>query len=346
MMNTPAPRYYPQSNEQKNASERRLKWFQKAQYGMFLHWGLYSLPAGIWRGRESYTHYTEWLQHHERISAVDWAKLAREFNPVSFDANEWVQTIQDAGMSYLTLTAKHHEGFAMFHSKASSFNIVDATPFARDPIEELADACSTHGIQLCLYYSQCLDWSHPDAFEEGPRFHPEKQREGYQPDHDRYVEEKVLPQLTELLTQYGQIGAIWFDTPFYNEEKLSRSWGKRISDHVRNLNDEVLISSRVVDTSLHMRPLNPDLYDFLSLPDLHVHEEAREMFAESPDSICRSYGYDRRKGTTLMSADTILERLRMMNRHNGNLLLNLGPTGEGRLPPSAVQRLLEVQKRR
>jgi len=345
-MTASLPEYHPQNDQQQQDSNRRLSWFRDARYGMFLHWGLYSIPAGIWKGKESGVQYSEWLQHYEQIPAAVWAKLAREFDPQSFNADEWVQSIRDAGMTYLTITTKHHEGFAMFHSRASSFNIVEASPFGRDPIEELAEACSRHGIRLCFYYSQCLDWSHPDAFYEGPRFHPEKVRQGYQSDHQRYVEEKVLPQLTELLTQYGPVGAIWFDTPWYNEAKLSRKWGKLISDHVRSLNDEVLISSRIVDTSIHKRPVNPDLYDYLSLPDLAVHHKAAEMFAESPDSICGSYGYDRRKGARLMSADRILKRLRMMNDHQGNLLLNLGPTAQGTLPPAAVKRLGEVQKRR
>ena len=310
---------------------------------MFIHWGLYSIPAGIWNGKTSAFPYAEWLQHKENVPAVEWAKLADHFNPTAFNAEEWVQIAQDAGMKYITITSKHHEGFAMFRSQASSFNIVDATPFGRDPLEELASACEKYGVTLCFYYSQCLDWSHPDGFYEGPRFHPDLVAKGYTPDHNRYVEEKVKPQLTELLTQYGRVGALWFDTPWYNEEKLSRKWGKTISDHVRSVNDEVLISSRIVDSAYLGKALNPDLYDFFSLGDLAVHEKALEMFAESPDSICRSYGYDRRPDASLMPAQTIVDRLTMMNDHNGNLLLNVGPTAEGRIPPSAVKRLREAR---
>lgn len=338
------PKRTTRSKEQQRDSERRLEWFKEAKYGMFIHWGLYSVPAGIWKGRDSETRYAEWLQHKEVIPFAEYSQLVKTFNPTAFDAEKWVQIVRDAGMKYITITSKHHEGFAMFRSKVSDYNIVDATPFGRDPMEELAAACDKHDIVLNFYYSQCLDWSHPDAFCEGPRFHPELVEQGYTPDHMRYIEEKVKPQLQELLTQYGNIGAIWFDTPWYNEEQMSREYGKIFSDHVRSLSDTVLISSRVVDTAIWTEPVNPDLYDYISLPDLTVHEKALDIFAESPDSICRSYGYDIREGTTLMPAQEIADRLRMMNDHNGNLLLNIGPTGEGRIPPSAAKRLMEARE--
>ena len=338
------PNKFLRSDVQQRDSERRLEWFKKAKYGMFIHWGLYSMPAGIWKGRDSESHYAEWLQHKEEIPFAEYSQLARLFNPTAFNADEWVQIVRDAGMKYITITSKHHEGFAMFRSKVSNYNIVDATPFRRDPMEELATACDKYDVVLNFYYSQCLDWSHPDAFCEGPRFYPELVEQDYTPDHMRYIEEKVKPQLQELLTQYGKIGAIWFDTPWYNKERMSREYGRIISDHVRGLNDTVLINSRVVDTSRGNEPLNPDLYDYLSLPDLAVHKCALDIYAESPDSICKSYGYDKREGTKLVSAQKIVDRLRMMAEHNGNLLLNVGPTGEGRIPPSAVKRLLAVRE--
>ena len=141
------------------------KWFVEAQYGMMVHWGLYSLLGGEWKGRtmEKPYHIAEWAQQYFRIPNAEYAKLAKAFNPVCFDADEWVQVARDAGMKYIVVTSKHHDGFAMFRSKVSPFNIVDATPFGRDPIEELAEACRRHGLKLGLYYSQDLDWHEKDG---------------------------------------------------------------------------------------------------------------------------------------------------------------------------------------
>ena len=337
---------YGKTEAQWQETERRLEWFKQAKYGMFIHWGLYSIPAGIWKGREIGSQYTEWLMFRERIPFAEYSPLAKEFNPTAFNAEEWVQIVRDAGMKYITITAKHHDGFAMYRSKASDYNIVDATPFKRDPMEELAAACDKHGIKLCFYYSQCLDWSHPDAFKCGPEFYPELVEQGYEPDPMRYVEEKVKPQLTELLTNYGDIGGIWCDTPWYTNEsdELRRTWGKMISEHIRSVNNDVLINSRIVGKDKDKENYS-DLYDYFSLKDLAVIGDVEyEHYTESPDCVTTSYGYDAREGAKLLPAQEMYDRLRAMNDNNGNLLLNVGPTGEGNISPSAVRRLMEVRK--
>ena len=135
-------------------------WFKQAQYGMMAHWGLYSLLAGEWRGRRV-RDYAEWIQSFMPIPNAEYAQLAKCFNPVYFNADEWISLAKDAGMEYFVFTSKHHDGFAMFHSKADPFNVVDATPFKRDVVEELANACAKHGLKFGLYYSQELDWHHP-----------------------------------------------------------------------------------------------------------------------------------------------------------------------------------------
>lgn len=137
-------------------------WFKNAKFGMMIHWGLYSLPAGEWKGKRM-EDIGEWAQQYFRIPNAEYHKLASVFNPILFDAEEWVKLAKDAGMQYMVFTAKHHEGFAMYHSKVSKFNIVDATPFGRDVLAELAEACYKHGLKLGLYYSQDLDWSEPNG---------------------------------------------------------------------------------------------------------------------------------------------------------------------------------------
>ena len=138
--------------------EARLNWFREAKFGMFIHWGLYAVPAGEWNGR---TDYGEWIQYQAGITGPQYEKFAASFNPVKFNAKQWVAIAKEAGMKYLVITAKHHEGFAMYDSQLTDYDIVDATPFGRDPMKELAKECKREGITFCFYYS-VKDWHHPE----------------------------------------------------------------------------------------------------------------------------------------------------------------------------------------
>ena len=153
---TPAPR------PPDPASEKRLEWFREAKYGLFIHWGLYAIPAGEWKGKRSLG-LGEWIMNRSQMPVTEYEQLAAQFNPVKFNADEWVQLAQDAGMKYIVITSKHHDGFAMFKSKVSQYNVVDATPFKRDVLKELADACAKRGMRLGFYYSQSQDWHEPDG---------------------------------------------------------------------------------------------------------------------------------------------------------------------------------------
>src|SRR4051812_39846486 len=148
-----------QGMEESTARDARMKWWREARFGMFIHWGVYSVPAGRWNGK-TVNGAGEWLMHDAKIPLAEYQQLPAKFNPEKFDADRWVQIAQDAGMKYIVITAKHHEGFAMYHSAASAFNIFDATPFKRDPLKELAEACRKHDIKLGFYYSQAQDWNH------------------------------------------------------------------------------------------------------------------------------------------------------------------------------------------
>src|SRR5690242_10249780 len=146
--------------ETKEQREARMKWWHEARFGMFIHWGVYSVPAGVWKGEQS-KHIGEWLMLDYKIPVAEYAELAKQFNPVKFDAERIVKIAKDAGMKYIVITSKHHDGFAMFHSGASPYNIYDATPFKRDPLKELASACKKEGMKLGFYYSEAQDWHHP-----------------------------------------------------------------------------------------------------------------------------------------------------------------------------------------
>ncbi len=185
-----------------------------ARFGLFIHWGVYSVPAGEWNGKRIWTG-GEWIMNGAEIPVADYAKLPAQFNPVKFNADEWVKIANDAGMKYLVITAKHHDGFAMFKSEASPFNIVDATPFKRDPLAELAVACRKYGLKLGFYYSQAQDWNHPGGaaikINKRTTDHWDPAQDG---DMDKYIDEVAVPQVRELLSNYGEFPAvIWWDTP-------------------------------------------------------------------------------------------------------------------------------------
>lgn len=194
----------PDDHAARDAQQDRLAWFRDARFGMFVHWGPYSELAGEWKGqRVEVDRNAEWIMKFLKISAAEYREMARQFNPVKFDAEAWVRLAKTTGMRYLVVTAKHHDGFAMYHSKASPYNIVDWTPFKRDPLKELSEACARAGIRFCVYYSHREDWDDPDGYGNDWDYVPEKQ------DFEAYLERKSKPQLRELLTNYGPVGLVW-----------------------------------------------------------------------------------------------------------------------------------------
>ena len=320
-------------------SAKRLEWFKDAKFGMFIHWGIYSTRGGIAPGGKPQKHgYTEWYQKANQMGHADYAKLAMEFNPGNFDAEKWVLAAKAAGMKYLTFTAKHHDGFAMFDSACSGYDVIDATPFARDPVKELRAACDKHGMKLCLYYSHCQDWEQWDAWETSGWIYPEKA--GQPVDHEKYLAGKVIPQLEELCKNYRPDG-LWFDTPWFNKQKLDREVSKRVSDTVRKFAPNALINSRVSHGSENSI-LHADLFDYLTLGDQEIPSAGLPLYAESPDSITVSYGYDIRPGVKYRSAPELLRRMIRTVANGGNYLLNVGPSGDGEIPPQALAELADI----
>jgi len=204
MTQLPPPLPAPASHDDKMA------WFREAKFGLFIHWGLYSIPAGDWEGKRV-PGLGEWIMHNAPIPVTEYEKFAKQFNPVKFNAEEWVQMAQDAGMKYIVITSKHHDGFAMYHSQVSPYNIYDATPFHRDPIHELAEACARHNMKFGFYYSQSQDWHEPGGMGNTNDFGPDelKDKNG---SYDKYLKEKAEPQVAELLQNYGPVCLMWFDT--------------------------------------------------------------------------------------------------------------------------------------
>lgn len=253
------------------------KWFKEAKYGMMVHWGLYSLLGGEYKG-EKVSSYAEWAQTYFRIPNAEYEKLATAFNPVYFNADEWVRFAKECGMKYIVVTSKHHEGFAMFKSRADKFNVVDATPFGRDVMAELAEACYKHDMRLGLYYSQDLDWHEkngggylsnhiPNAgttWDNSWDFPDEEHK-----DFTECFENKIMPQVEEILTGYGDLCLIWFDVPMTINESQSR----RIYEAVKKYQPNCLINSR----------LGNGAYDYVSLGDNEIPDKLEDTTGKAVD---------------------------------------------------------------
>lgn len=298
-------------------SDPRLDWFREARFGMFIHWGLYAIPAGRWKGR-AIPGIGEWIQLRARIPNAEYEQLAKQFNPTQFDAEAWVSLAKRAGQRYLTITAKHHDGFCMYDSKVTEYDIVDATPFGRDPMQELAEACRRHDIRLCFYYSQTQDWHHPDGHANDWDFDPAKK------DFEGYVREYVKPQVRELLTQYGPIGLIWFDTPLI----ISRELSQELVDLVHEVQPACLVNGRIGN----------DIGDYAETRDNIVPEDLIEADWENPATINDTWGF-KSDDHNWKSTETLIQKLVDIVSKNGNYLLNVGPTADGVIPRPSVERL-------
>lgn len=313
------------------AISEEKKWFQEAGFGMMVHFGLYSVPAGEWKGKRMGNTIGEWLQSYFRIPNAEYHRLADVFNPIYFDADEWIRSAKEAGMKYFVITAKHHEGFALFRSKVSSFNSADGTPAHRDIIEECANACAKHGLKLGLYYSQELDWSHPHG--GGYRYpylnvenmswtndwdYPDNEHKDYR----RCYEEKIKPQVEEILTGYGNLGLIWFDTPFVIPKEISTE----LYDLVKKHQPHCLVNSR----------LGNGVYDYESSGDNEIPDSDKTgILYETCATLNDTWGYktydDRWK-----SAEQVKKLKEHINALGANYLLNIGPDYLGRIPAPAA----------
>ena len=318
----------------------KREWFKSAKFGMMIHWGLYSLPAGEWKGARM-PYIGEWVQQYFRIPNAEYHALAPAFNPILFNADEWVQLAVDAGMKYMVITSKHHDGFAMYHSKVGKLNIVDATPIKRDVIGELAEACRKHGIKFGLYYSQDLDWSEPNGggYTRGKTWgrgsagwtndwdFPDNENKNY----TQCYEAKIKPQVKEILTQYGDLCLIWFDTP----TTLSLEQSKELADMVHKYQPNCLVNSRIGN----------GMGDYRSMGDNEIPDETMpEGLFESACTINDTWGY-KSFDNNWKSADRIIELKEHLNARGLNYLLNVGPDYLGRIPAPSVEVLRQVGQR-
>lgn len=304
--------------------DMRLEWFRHARFGMFIHWGLYSIPAGYWDGKRV-DGIGEWIMHNGGIPADEYERLAPKFNPVNFDASEWMGLAQEAGMKYFVITSKHHDGFCLFDSVHTAYDIKDATPFRKDIMAELAGAARRRGLRVGWYHS-IMDWHHPDA--KGERFSA--------------YEQVLKAQVSELLTNYGPIDLMWFDGEWIGEWNNTR--GRELYNLCRTLQPNVLINNRVGKSRQGMAGLSSGveiLGDFgtpeQEVPAGVVLDQAWESCMTMNDTWgFRSDDHNFKSGKQLIR--TLIETV----SKGGNFLLNIGPTADGRIPEQSISRLKEI----
>lgn len=303
--------------------DHRLDWWREARFGMFIHWGLYAIPAGEWDGKKV-PGVGEWIMHNGHIPRDDYATLVPQFNPVKFNADEWARIAKDAGMKYLVITTKHHDGFCMFDSKFTEYDVM-ATPFKRDIMREISDACRKYDLKTGWYHS-IWDWHHPDA--SGPTF-------------DEYA--KVLEkQVDELLANYGPIDIMWFDgewIPEWTEER-----GRDLYEHIRKVAPAVIINNRVGKGRGGMAGLHDpsqNVGDF-GTPEQEIPGQGIPGYDwETCMTMNDTWGF-RKDDHNWKSARTLVRNLIDTASKGGNFLLNVGPTAEGLIPSESVDRLHEV----
>jgi alpha-L-fucosidase len=305
------------------ATAAAMRHFDDIKFGMFIHWGLYALPAGEWKGK--YVRgIGEWIMFREKIPVAEYEQLARRFNPVKFDGEAWTQLAKDAGMRYMVITSKHHDGFAMFGSKASRYNIVDMTPFGKDPMKALSAGCAKRGLDFGFYYSQDQDWHERGGRGNNWDFPQER-------DAQPYLEGKVFPQVKEILSGYGKLGLIWFDTPGLLSEKQVTD----LRNMVKTLQPSCLINSRIG----HNRG------DYVQTGDnaIPIQPYTKEGKWEVPATLNDTWGYKKNDQHWKDPRDLIGKLADIVSK-GGNYLLNVGPTAEGVIPEASQQILRTIGK--
>ncbi len=309
--------------ETKEQRDARMGWWREAKFGMFIHWGVYAVPAGFYNGKPV-GGIGEWIMNKGKIPMAKYRGYAKEFNPVKFNAERWVKIAKDAGMKYMVITSKHHDGFAMFCSKASKWNICDASPYGKDPLKALAEACRKQGIKLGFYYSQAQDWNNGGSAADG------KWDKAQEFSMDEYIDKIAVPQVREILTNYGKDipAVVWWDTP----TDMNKERAEKIYKVVQELRPDIIMNNR----------LGGGFKGDTETPEQHIPAKGypgRDW--ETCMTLNNTWGF-KKDDNTWKSTETLLFNLIDIASKGGNYLLNVGPTAEGLIPQPSVDRLEEV----
>lgn len=342
------PEIHTKEWKEMNDSKQETKvWFKDSKYGMFIHWGLYSIPGGVWKGKKIHymrpPHVAEWIMHAAKIPRDEYAELAKEFNPTDFNAEEIAKLAKAAGMKYIVITSKHHDGFALFDSKVSAYDVMDASPFKRDIIKELHAACKKYDLAFGLYYSHNIDWKDgSDAQSElsaklNPSISHHQKNFGantWDPSpntFEEYLENKAFPQMKELMNQYPDLKLLWYDMPW----RMSAEQGFDFYKVVYDIQPQILINERIGngfgDYTIPGDNTIPTKYEHLQKP------------WETVGTFNNSWGYNS-YDNDWKSPEEVLYWLVEIVSKGGNYMLNIGPTGKGVVPEQSVNNLKEIGK--
>jgi len=309
------------------SQEKRTEWFRQDKFGLFIHWGIYAVPAGEWKGGKDHA---EWIMLTGKIPSVEYEKFATQFNPVKFNAKEWVQLAKDAGMKYVVITSKHHDGFCMYDSKLTDYDIMQATPFGRDPMKELASACNEANLKFCFYHS-VVDWHHPEfpAKYSQSNWHGNPNANA---DLEKYVT-YMKGQVRELLSNYGPIGIMWFDGggSFRRQPMAELVHAQEIIDAIHQIQPMCIVNDRLGTPA-----------DY-GTPEQEIPGQAPKRLFEVCMTLNDHWGYNK-YDDHWKSPETVIRNLADIVGKGGNYLLNVGPTAEGTIPEGSIRTLREVGK--
>lgn len=337
------PEIHKEEWKQMNQSKQETKeWFKDAKYGMFIHWGLYSIPGGIWKGQKIHDmkspHVAEWIMHAAEIPRDEYSELAKEFNPLEFNADNIAKLAKDAGMKYIVITSKHHDGFALFDSKVSEYDIMDASPFKRDIIKELHAACKKQGLEFGIYYSHNIDWKdgadaqaamtaklHPELSEHQKTFGANTWDPSPNSFED-YLQSKAFPQVKELMTQYPDMKLLWYDMPWRMSQEDAFKFYKTVYD----IQPQILINERIGngfgDYTIPGDNTIPTEYEYLQKP------------WETVGTFNNSWGYNSYDHDWKSPTEVLYWLVEIVSK-GGNYMLNIGPTGDGTVPEESANNL-------
>ncbi len=332
---------------QDKITNERMAWWRDARFGMFIHWGVYAVPAGTWDGRQI-GGIGEWIMNRGKIPVADYQEIAKQFNPVKYDPDSWVRMAKDAGMKYIVITSKHHDGFALFETKASKWNVVDATPYGKDLLKPLAEACKKYGIKLGFYYSQAQDWNNPggsaarkitkegwanpdsviiDAYTKEHQGHwdPAQEKRTFA----EYIDAVSVPQVRELLSNYGELAVLWWDTPT-----------NMTDDAAQKLQSLLALQPAIITNDRLKRPNFPGDHKTPEqrIPNL---SELDGQDWETCMTMNGTWGY-KSYDHNYKSPAKLIQNLLDIASKGGNFLLNVGPTAEGEFPPESVEILSKI----
>ncbi|WP_231577298.1 alpha-L-fucosidase [Sphingobacterium sp. IITKGP-BTPF85] len=314
----------------------KTKWFSHDRFGMFIHWGLYSGAEGLWKGEKLryINNYAEWLRYRNRVSKDEYGELAKRFVWDQINPEEWVLLAKKAGMKYIIMTTKHHDGVAIWDTKIGNYSLSKLSGSNRDIIKELAAACKKHNMKLGFYYSHWIDWEHPYAWDHN------QELTGHVTDtqYNQYWQEKVMPQLRELLTNYGDIALMWFDMWIpYQKSIIKKEQLEQVVELIHTLQPNCLINSRLG------LPTDEKNIDFETFGDNQFGTSYIQHPWETPGTIAHSWGYNGQENEW-KSTSQIFNSLISNVSLNGGFTLNIGPRADGTVPYESVSRLEDIGK--